>query len=281
MATSVKLLDTGIMQVDAGSMFGAVPKASWGKEVRVDRRNRMRVGVNCLAIQVNGHNVLVDTGMGVLGDEEDPGGLAFSSLYPPRLRKRLKALNLATRDIDVVILSHLHADHAGGCTRFNRVGQRVSTFPKARYIMQSDAMNEIAHHRNPRTQSLYHEASDMLLLESVGQLELRDVNAEVLPGLYLVKTGGHAPGHQIVMFRHGGETVVYLGDLVPTPYHLSPGVVSAFDTEPEVTLQVKTELLAEAGRKGWLLVFSHGLEVKAGYWEQLGDGHGRLRPVRL
>jgi hypothetical protein len=73
------------------------------------------------------------------------------------------------------------------------------------------------------------------------------------------------------MFNHGGERIVYLGDLIPTPYHLNPTVISAFDSMPEVTLERKREVLAEAEQQGWLLVFPHGHEVKAGYLERRCD----------
>jgi hypothetical protein len=57
-------------------------------------------------------------------------------------------------------------------------------------------------------------------------------------------------------------------------------VISAFDNSPEVTLERKRELLSEAERQGWLLVFSHGHDTRAGYLERRGDS-GYLRPVEL
>ena len=73
------------------------------------------------------------------------------------------------------------------------------------------------------------------------------------------------------MFNHGGEKIVYLGDIVPTAHHLNLAVISAFDNSPEVTLESKKDLLSQAERQGWLLVFSHGHETKAGYLERRGD----------
>ena len=84
----------------------------------------------------------------------------------------------------------------------------------------------------------------------------------------------------MVMFNHGGERIVFLGDIVPTPHHLNLVAISAFDSSPEKTLEQKRDLLSEAERKGWLLVFSHGHDVKAGYLERRGE-MGYLRPVDL
>jgi glyoxylase-like metal-dependent hydrolase (beta-lactamase superfamily II) len=79
-------------------------------------------------------------------------------------------------------------------------------------------------------------------------MELLERDTEIFPGLSVMVTGGHARGHQMVMFNHGGERIVYLGDLIPTPYHLNPMVISAFDYFPEVTLEQKREVLLEAER---------------------------------
>ena len=93
-------------------------------------------------------------------------------------------------------------------------------------------------------------------------------------------TDGHAQGHQMVMFNHGGERVVFLGDIVPTPHHLNLVAISAFDSSPEKTLEQKRDLLTQAEQQGWLLVFSHGNDTKAGYLERWGESV-RLRSVEL
>ena len=107
-----------------------------------------------------------------------------------------------------------------------------------------------------------------------------DGDTELFPGLNLTVTDGHSKGHQIAIFSHGGERIVYLGDLVPTPHHLWPAVLSSFDFEPETTMERKREFLADAEKRGWLLVFPHGNETRAGYLERKQD-MAYLRPVQL
>jgi glyoxylase-like metal-dependent hydrolase (beta-lactamase superfamily II) len=87
-------------------------------------------------------------------------------------------------------------------------------------------------------------------------------------------------GHQIVVFTHGGERVAYLGDLVPTSYHLALGCISSSDRTPEVTLDSKRKILNEATHDGWLLVFSHGTKDRSGYLENR-NGRPHLRSVEL
>jgi glyoxylase-like metal-dependent hydrolase (beta-lactamase superfamily II) len=111
-------------------------------------------------------------------------------------------------------------------------------------------------------------------------MELLERDTEIFPGLSVMVTGGHARGHQMVMFNHGGERIVYLGDLIPSPYHLNPMAISAFDYFPEATLERKREVLLEAERQDWLLVFPHGHDIKAGYLERRARKLC-LRPVEL
>ena len=197
---------------------------------------------------------------------------------PSRLLKGLKGVGLTPKDISAVVLSHLHFDHSGGCTRLDRAGNLVPTFPKAKYYVQDACWSE-ACNPNERCHGS-HRSENFLPIEERGQLELLDGDTEIMPGLNVMVTDGHAQGHQMVMFNHGGERVVFLGDIVPTPHHLNLVAISAFDSSPEKTLEQKRDLLTQAEQQGWLLVFSHGNDTKAGYLERRGE-MGYLRPVDL
>ena len=275
MSTAVKIINDGVLKLDGGSVFGQVPKVAWESNVVTDRKNRISLGLNCLLLQVCGKNVLVDTGVGPKENEKDKETLG---LVPSRLLKGLKGMGLTPRDIHAVILSHLHFDHSGGCTRMDRAGNLVPTFPKATYYVQR-ACWEDATNPNERCFGTNRE-ENFVPIEERGQLEFLDGDEEILPGLNVILTDGHAKGHQMVMFTHGGERIVFLGDLVPTHHHLNLGVISAFDYSPEDTLQQKRDILSDAEKQGWLLVFAHGQDPKAGYLERRGD-HSYLRPVEF
>ena len=111
-------------------------------------------------------------------------------------------------------------------------------------------------------------------------IELVDGEATIVPGLQVRRASGPYQGHQIVIIAHGGERVAFLGDLVPTPYHLQLACIAASDRQPEETLLVKRKILREAVQGGWLLVFSHGVTETAGYLQDRG-GRLYLRPVSL
>ena len=275
MTTSVKVLSDGIVKFDGGTMFGQVPKVNWESKVATDRKNRITLGLNCLLIQIAGKTVLVDTGAGSkeLDNEKETYGLV-----PSRLMKGLRSVGLSPKEIDAVILTHLHFDHCGGCTRLDRTGNLVPTFPRARYFVQRMCWED-ACRPNERCQDV-HRTEDFRPIEESGQLELLDGDTEVFPGLWVKVTNGHAKGHQVVLVNHGGERIAFLGDLVPTAYHLDLTAISAFDQFPEETLESKREFLHQAEKQGWLLVFSHGHDQQAGYLERR-NGTTFLRPVAV
>ena len=275
MSTAAKILSDGVVKLDGGSVFGQVPTVAWENSVTTDRKNRITLGLNCLLIQVGGKNVLVDTGVGPKENDQDKENLG---LVPSRLLKGLKGVGLSAKEIHAVILTHLHFDHCGGCTRLDRAGNLVPTFPKATYYVQRECWEDA---NNPDERFLAsHRSENFLPIADRSQIELVDGDREIFPGLNVIVTGGHARGHQMVMFNHGGERIVFLGDIIPTHHHLNLPVISAFDYSPESTLEQKRDILADAERQGWLIVFSHGHDTKAGYLDRRGNTT-YLRPVEL
>ncbi|MBI4305564.1 MAG: MBL fold metallo-hydrolase [Chloroflexi bacterium] len=276
-AIAVHVLSDGSYLMDGGSVFGQVPRTIWEQQAKPDRRNRVRLGLNCVLVQMPQHNILIDAGMGTREPEitREIYGLSSSKLH-----RNLRAANLTTRDIDVVILSHLHFDHVGGAVRLDREGQAVPTFPNARYLVQRNSWNE-ARHPNERALPYFGLASSALdVLERSGQVEFLDGDASILPGIFTKVTNGHCTGHQVVFVNTGGERIAFMGDLVPTPSHITLPYITAFDRRPDETLEEKRDLLSRIEREGWLMVFAHGYEHRAGYLERHG-GKAQLRPVAV
>ena len=275
MTTSIKLLSDGTIKRDGGCMFGHLPKTVWENRIVTDRKNRMTLGLNCLLVQLAGKNIIIDTGV---GSKEMNGLREEFAIGPSRLVKSLKNLGISANQIDIVILTHLHFDHSGGCTKLDRTGSLVPSFPKATHFVQRKAWVE-ALNPNERFKNDYFE-DNFLPIEEWNQLELMDGDYEILPGLSVLMTDGPSQGHQIVMMNHGGERVAFMGDLVPTAHHLDLASIPASDQFPEETLAMKREMLSKAEKDGWLLIFSHGTDRKAGYLERYNGG-SYLRPIEL
>lgn len=262
------LVSDGTIRMDGGTMFGVVPKVIWGRAGPADRRNRVEMGLNCLLIRTAGKNVLVDTGVGAKHSQKVR---AIYHMRAGQLVPNLARVGLAPTDIDLVVLTHLHFDHAGGCTRRDRNGDLKPVFPKATYLVQRQDWQE-ATQTNERTRPAY-LPEDFLPLEAAQQLELLDGDTELLPGLWVRRTGGHTAGHQMVYIESAGERAACLGDVLPMPQHLPVHYMTAFDMYPLETLDAKRRWLNQAEQENWLLVFGHGTDQKAGY---LTRQEGRL-----
>jgi glyoxylase-like metal-dependent hydrolase (beta-lactamase superfamily II) len=252
-------------KLDGGTMFGVVPKKIWGKLTNVDEDNLVPMHTNLFVVDTGQHKVLCDTGLGSLLSERE--AKIYAAFEPSAIESGLTGLGFSTDDIDYVILSHLHTDHAGG-TVVDRDGNLVPRFKNARYVVQKeewqDAMNP-----DERTAAVY--KVDMLkVLEDAGQLELVDGDVELLPGVKLVKTGGHTGGHQGMEFTSGGQTVVYYADIIPFSHHFKVPYVASVDLYPRDTMKVKRELTRRVLEGGFAIAFDHDVEIPIGVAREEG-----------
>lgn len=246
-------LNDGVFRLDGGAIFGVVPKTLWEKKARPDDLNRVPLGLNPLLIRTGTDNILVDTGIGGKGDEK------FRSVYAieraSTLTGSLAAIGLRPEEITVVINTHLHFDHAGGNTFVDAGGQIRPVFSKARHIVQRGEW-EAANAPNERTQASYRQ-EDFLPVMKDGLFELVEGDSEVVKGVSVFRTSGHNRDIQLVRVTSGGETAVYLSDIVPTVAHLEYPYIMGYDLFPLETLKAKKEILVRAAKERWLLVFVH------------------------
>jgi glyoxylase-like metal-dependent hydrolase (beta-lactamase superfamily II) len=248
----------GRFRPDGGTMFGVVPKVMWSKLIEVDEFNCIPQDTNCVLVQTGRQNVLIDAGYGgKLRDKEravlraDPGDPIVDNL---------KAKGLAPEDIDVVILSHLHFDHAGGGIRLVE-GQLVTTFPRAVYVVQRLEW-EVAMAGYPELLAAY-PLENIAPLEDSGQLRLVDGDGEIVPGISAKITGGHTNGQQALFIESDGQTAVYLADACPTTRHLPALWCMSYDMDLLQSRRIKPLLLGEIADRGWLALFDHDPDFAA------------------
>ena len=262
-AFEVWLVDSGRFRLDGGAMFGVVPRALWEKRIEPDHRNRVWLSLNCLLVRTPDETVLIEAG---IGDKLPRKKQEIYSVEPGSgLLGSLSEAGVAPEDVDHVVLTHLHMDHAGGAT-VAKGGAYVPTFPRARYVVQEKEWND-AVNADGQTAGGYFAEEDLLPLERAGVLELVEGEHDVCGGIRVFPTPGHTRAHQSVRVTSDGETVCFIGDLVPMRHHMRPIYIMAFDLYPKETYRVKQEVLAQASREGWWVVFPHESDIP---WGRVG-----------
>jgi glyoxylase-like metal-dependent hydrolase (beta-lactamase superfamily II) len=253
---TIHVLEGGLQRLDGGAMFGVVPKPLWEKRIPADERNRIPLAMRCLLVETPGALVLIDNGAGNKEDEKfrDIYGLENAG-SPTQLEDALRAAGFAPDEVDVVVDTHLHFDHAGGNTLRDADGAVKLSFPRAKYYVQKGEW-EYAHWDNERIRASYLPDNFDPVMQA-GRFELVEGEREIVPGVSVLPTPGHTPHHQSVLVRSAGETACFLGDLVPTSAHLPYAWIMGYDVEPLVTYETKRQLLPRAREEGWLLVFEH------------------------
>lgn len=242
--------------LDGGAMFGIVPKPLWQRSNPADDANRIAMTTRCLYLECGAHRVLVDTGMGDKWSEKERSIYAVERPAGP-LRAQLAAIGVDPDTITDVVLTHLHFDHAGGLTEVGAEGAMVATFPEATHHVQRE--NWVwAHHPSRRDAGSYRRENFALLGAPDGpDLVLHDGVTTLFDAIELIPCHGHTPGMQILKFDVGGQTVVYLADLIPTLGHLQLAWVMGYDLHPLVTVREKHEVLENAIRNDWVLAVEH------------------------
>jgi glyoxylase-like metal-dependent hydrolase (beta-lactamase superfamily II) len=253
-------------KIDGGAMYGVIPKVIWQRFNPPDSDNMVKLDINLLLIKSDGENILIDAGIGDALSERQKKmfGVEKSSV----LEKKLSEHNLTPEAIHLVLLTHLHADHAGGVVKVEN-GQKIPRFPNARYIVQLKEWEE-AMHPDERTSATYF-TSNLRILEDEKLLELIDGQDEVAKGIKLIPTGGHTPGHQAVLIEDGDNKILWAGDIIPSTHHVRIPYVASVDLFPRETMEQKRKFLQMCLNDGWNLAFDHDLKVKIGKLEKAGE----------
>jgi glyoxylase-like metal-dependent hydrolase (beta-lactamase superfamily II) len=253
------LLD-GFLRLDGGAMFGVVPKPLWEKRAPADERNRIRLGMRPLLVRGSTRTLLIDAGV---GGKMDPKSVDIYGIDRARnLDHTLGQAGLSPDDVELVLASHLHFDHAGGFTDRAPDGSLVPHFRRAQYVARTGEWEDATHpHERNRASYL---AENFVPLRDAGVLDLVPDDGEIVPGVRVVRTGGHTMHHQIVMIESGGRTAVFAADLMPTVAHIDPPWIMGYDLYPMDTLAFKRTFVREAIEREYVIFFEHDPEIAAG-----------------
>ena len=267
------LLVTDHWKADGGLMFGVVPRLLWEKRKPPDADNMIDCACVCLIARHNGRVIVCETGIGNKLSEKRAQQVKLRE--PEGMLHALRRLGIQPDEVDVVVTTHLHWDHAGGLTRRNEMGEVELTFKKARHFVQRSEW-DFALQPDVRSRPSYITDDFTPLADGNDLVEFLDGDAEVLPGVQIRHVGGHTPGSQVLILRSGELACAVTGDLVCQTPHLRVPWNMAADIEPLRVFEQKARLLNEAEEHRWLLVLSHEPDSPAGYLEE--DGRWRPEP---
>jgi glyoxylase-like metal-dependent hydrolase (beta-lactamase superfamily II) len=265
----VTLLDAGRIRLDGGAMFGVVPRVLWERQRPPDERHRIELAMNVLLVEDGRRRILVDCGAGAKWDARARDIYGFETKDAAAL---LAPAGLRPDDIDVVVNTHLHFDHAGGNTERAADGTLRPAFPKARYVVQRGDL-EFARRDNERIRASYHPESYEPIARD-GGFQLVEGDVDLFPGVRLSPIPGHTPWLQSVIVDAGEAKIAFLSDLVPTASHVPYPWIMGYDLDPLTTLAVKKRILPQALRESWRIVLAHDARLPVALLEEV---EGKLR----
>lgn len=242
-------------------MFGNAPRAMWQRWITPDEHNRIPLACRSLLVVDGERHILFETGIGAFFAPElaERYGIVEREHV---LLHNLGAAGFSHADIDVVVLSHLHFDHAGGllASHGSGTGHRL-LFPRARFVVGARAF-ERACNPHPRDRVSFIPILPALL-EASGRLELVDgAHSDLLgEGYRFHYSDGHTPGLTLTEIAGAEGPLLYASDLIPGAAWVHLPITMGYDRFPEQLIDEKCALLEQLLERGGRLFFTHDANV--------------------
>lgn len=244
-------------RLDGGAMFGNAPRAVWAGWIAPDERHRIPLACRCLLIRDEGRTILLETGIGAFFEPalRDRFGVVEDRHV---LLESLAAEGVNPVDVDVIVLSHLHFDHAGGIlTQWSQSTPLGLAFPSAKVVVGAEAWARAKHPHARDRASFIPEL--VPLLEASGRLEIvdGDRSATLGDGYRFHLSNGHTPGLLLTEVAMPGGPVVFAADLIPGRPWVHLPITMGYDRYPELLIDEKARLLDDLLGRGGRLFFTH------------------------
>ena len=248
-------------RLDGGAMFGNAPRAMWERWIPPDDRHRIPLACRCALVRDRGRVVLLETGIG--------------AFFEPALRDRygvvedrhvlldsLAEVGVAPADVDAVVRSHLHFDHAGGALTAWRADSAPSlVFPRATFVVGRRAWDRAG---DPHARDRASFIPELVpLLEASGRLEVvdGDTSAALGDGFRFHVSDGHTPGLLLTEVAMPDGPVLFAADLIPGRPWVHLPITMGYDRFPELLIDEKARLLADLLARRGRLFFTHDPDI--------------------
>ena len=209
---TLTIISEGILKGLASRVFGSVNEREWRPLVETDANGRFALGMNIVHVAMDGYSALLDTGIGEPHPSRIPLETSFPLTQTASLIPSLADIGVLPEQVTTVVFSHAHGDHIMGATR-ERDGQRVPSFPNARYLLMDREWAEDPARKEPDSVFNVH----IPVLQQQDHLQLVKGECEVAPGIRMIPAPGESPGHAVIRMESEGKTAFYLGDLFHHP----------------------------------------------------------------
>ena len=252
-------IEAGNFKLDGGAMFGVVPKSIWKKTNPSDSNNMIDMASRCLLIEDGKRLTLIDAGMGTKQTEK-----FFSYYYrwgDYDLVSSIKKAGFSCDDVTDVIYTHLHFDHCGGGSVWDKTKSFYKPlFKNAKYWSNKSHWGW-AKNPNPREKASF-LSENLFPIESSGALSFvsehdtgfkhkQELNLEIM------YVNGHTEKQMIPKIQYQNKTIVFAADLIPTSGHLPVPYVMGYDVRPLVSMSEKEAFLNSAVKNNYYLFLEH------------------------
>lgn len=258
-------LNGGLNFLDGGTMFGPVPKVLWSRKYDVDEKNLIELRTDPILIQFNNKNILIDTGLGN-GKLDEKLKRNLGVVEESSVLENLTTLGLTPADIDIILMTHLHNDHAAGLTKYQD-GKLKSMFTNA-VIYTSEVEWDEMRNPNIRSKNAYWKENWEPIQDQVKTFK---DNLVIVPGIEMIHTGGHSNGHSVIKLTQKEETILHMADLMPTHAHSNPLWVLSYDDYPMDSIFAKEKLMKEALAGNYWFSFYHDAVYRLVKWNETGQ----------
>ncbi len=262
-------------RLDGGAMFGNAPRAMWEKWIPPDEQNRIALACRCLLVRDADRTILLETGIGAFFE---PALRARFGVVEPGhvLVDSLAAAGVKPSDVDVIVLSHLHFDHAGGALTAWADGKPLALeFPNAHYVVGDEAWQRaVTPHARDRASFIPGLTE---LLETTDRIErVTGDRSKVLgDGFRFHVSAGHTPGLLLTEVAMPDGPVVFAADLIPGAAWVHVPITMGYDRYPELLIDEKAKLLGDLLERHGRLFFTHDPAIAIGSVAR--DGKGKFR----
>ncbi|MEM9105203.1 MAG: MBL fold metallo-hydrolase [Pseudomonadota bacterium] len=249
----------------------------WLEPLHVDQQ-QVRLAIRSWLLRADGRTILIDAGVG--NDKNRPNRPEWHRKTDQHWLNALSGAGLAPKDIDIVLCTHLHADHVGWNTRLAD-GRWVPTFPNARYIagkVEYDHWQDTVHKaKDPQTIGHGCWQDSVLPVMEAGQMDLIEDGWELSHGLRLERSAGHTPGHLSLNVKRSGCHAIICNDVMHSPVQIvEPDWSSTFCTDPDLARETRKSLLERIADTEIMLVPAH---FRGQGWCRVKRHNGAYVPV--